>query len=518
MRKMSKLFSLILALALLMTSTFALAEEADLTMQTITLNNIQVSANGSPLLDLSGLSMSMGGGVDPATGKAIGQLSLLGGDQAAATATIATDAQKLVLNVNGLTKPLTLDLEAAMQLLTSEEMRSQIIAMMTEGMTEEQVAAFNELLAACEELGTEESMEAFTASMNAYMEKVMNITQSSVAVPEAVKHTFGEAGELDAQFIAINISEEEFAEIIKAAAEFYDSNPAVLKIVSALMKLGAEEGEAVEFTTFSDAIASEQLPPLSLTGEIYESDDGQYTDLVVNTLISGEPMSTVTALIFDDGTKSTFDMAITAEVDETYTDAEGNEVAADQPGKVEMTISGLSQPAEGFDGKTEITVTATVNDGESESAEITFWAGPDETNGDMTVLTIASGDQTIGFATASTDTHKSFSVYDDEFSFEIGFDAQSVSDVIEGQLYAKMAMGEESYEITCDVKTAAVAFSAAELDELLNADGIDVLTITEDDLTTLSSELTMVAFQAIGVLGQNVPALASLMGGLTSGN
>ena len=47
---------------------------------------------------------------------------------------------------------------------------------------------------------------------------------------------------------------------------------------------------------------------------------------------------------------------------------------------------------------------------------------------------------------------------------------------------------------------------------MLAAEGIDVMTISEEDISTLSNEALMVAMEALDVLGQNVPGLAELMG------
>ena len=91
---------MLLTLVMLLGSTAALAEEAvatDLVMQTLTLNEIQMSMNGTSIMDLSGLSLSLGGAVDPETGKGAAQLSLLGGDQAAASVNTAWDSSKAVL-------------------------------------------------------------------------------------------------------------------------------------------------------------------------------------------------------------------------------------------------------------------------------------------------------------------------------------------------------------------------------------------------------------------------------------
>ena len=130
MKKLNKIFCMLLALAMLLTSTVALAEgaAADLTMQTLTLNDIQVSMNDTPVLDLSGLSLSMGGAMDPETGKGAAQLSLLGGDQAAASVNTAWDSSKAVLTVDGLSKPLTLDIEALLAQMFSEENLNAMLA------------------------------------------------------------------------------------------------------------------------------------------------------------------------------------------------------------------------------------------------------------------------------------------------------------------------------------------------------------------------------------------------------
>ena len=50
-----------------------------------------------------------------------------------------------------------------------------------------------------------------------------------------------------------------------------------------------------------------------------------------------------------------------------------------------------------------------------------------------------------------------------------------------------------------------------ELDEMLSAEGIDITNITEEDIEILGTEATGVALQALGVLMQNVPGIATLL-------
>ena len=60
---MKKILSVMLMIAMLMTSTVALAEDT-MTVYSINLSDIQMSENDEVLMDLTGMTVSLGAGVD----------------------------------------------------------------------------------------------------------------------------------------------------------------------------------------------------------------------------------------------------------------------------------------------------------------------------------------------------------------------------------------------------------------------------------------------------------------------
>ena len=81
MKKLYKLLSLVTVLAMLLCSA-ALAEGADMTLYSATLSDIQMTVDGTPIVDLSGLSVSGGIAMDLAADRVVLQSAVLAGDQA----------------------------------------------------------------------------------------------------------------------------------------------------------------------------------------------------------------------------------------------------------------------------------------------------------------------------------------------------------------------------------------------------------------------------------------------------
>lgn len=500
MRNLNKFFCLLLTLALLLTSTVALAEtvgtEAELTMQTIALSDVQLSMNDVSILDLSGLAVSMGGALDPNTGKGAAQLSILGGDDAAASVNAAWDSSKAVLNVDGLSKPLTLDVEALMAQMFSEENLQAMLAEMMGALTEEEAAAMQEMLEALSELVSEENLNATMEGFDTYMSAVQEIAMGCMSEPTVETHTFAQIGEAEAEHITLTITNKEMAEVMKAAFAFYDSNPAFLKLINAALKLDGEDEQITSFVELSEQV---ELNDISMNADIYITEDGSDMEMVMNVLEDGEKTGTFELTAHENDDDLLMSMSVDVDVEESG-----------DPVSVNFAISVTA--SEQFEGEQEINVTLDVSD-EDGPASISLWYGPDETFGHMGTLNIVGDDETVGMAIANSDTQKIFTIYDDTSSIEMGYVSENQgAEAGEGTVYCHVDDGSDKYALSATVHTTISTISEAEIDEMLAVEGIDVMTIGEDDISTLTNEVIMVAMEAVGVLGQNVPGLSQLMG------
>ena len=70
---------------------------------------------------------------------------------------------------------------------------------------------------------------------------------------------------------------------------------------------------------------------------------------------------------------------------------------------------------------------------------------------------------------------------------------------------------EDNFYISADMTHYTETISVDEIDAILNAEGVDVLTIDDAALDTLTSELTSGMTNALIVLINNVPAISEMM-------
>ena len=501
MKTLSRIFCMLLTLVMLLGSTAALAEEAvatDLVMQTLTLNEIQMSMNGTSIMDLSGLSLSLGGAVDPETGKGAAQLSLLGGDQAAASVNTAWDSSKAVLTVDGLSKPLTLDIEALIAQMFSEENLNAMLEELLGSLSEEELAALEELFEAIGECVSEENLNATMAGYEAYMTAVSEAMMSCMSEPVAETHKFQLGGEAAAQHITLNVGPEAFNALMEAAFAFYDSNPAFIKVLNAINKLDGSEEQLTSFTDLYAQLKEVEALNFAMNMDVYASDDGANVEVLGDMLLNDEQICTYEVLV--------------NAIDESNMVVDVTVAAVEDGEQVSINCNMSVTASEVVEGETECSIAMSVDDG-SDPVSISFWFGPDADFGYMGTMNITADGENVGMAFAESDTQVIFTVYTEDSSVEVGYvtEIEGLEDG-DGLVYLTVTEGEDSYELTAAVRTTTSTISVAEIDEMLAAEGIDVMTISEEDIETLSNEALMVAMEALGVLGQNVPGLAELMG------
>lgn len=501
MKKLSRIFCMLLTLVMLLGSTAALAEEAvatDLVMQTLTLNEIQMSMNGTSVMDLSGLSLSLGGAVDPETGKGAAQLSLLGGDQAAASVNTAWDSSKAVLTVDGLSKPLTLDIEALLKQMFSEENLNAMLEELLGSLSEEELAALKELFEAIGECVSEENLNATMAGYEAYMAAVNEAMASSMSEPVAETYTFQLGGEAEAQHITVNVSPEAFNALMEAAFAFYDSNPAFIKVINAINKLDGSDEQLTSFADLYAQMKEAEALNFAMNMDVYASDDGANVEVLGDMLLDDEQICAYEVLV--------------SAVDESNVVVDVTVSAGEDDDVVAFNFNMTMTDSEVVEGETECSIAMSVDDG-YDPVSISVWFGPDADFGYMGTLNIIADGENVGMAFAESDTQNIFTIYTEDTSVEVGYVTEIEGlEPGDGMVYLTVTEGEDSYELTAAVHTTTSTISVAEIDEMLAAEGIDVMTISEEDIETLSNEALMVAMEALGVLGQNVPGLAELMG------
>lgn len=483
---MKKLFAVLLTMVMLLTSVAAMAESIPTTG--IELKDIVLKQDGEIVADLSGLSLKLAAGTDETEDNAVFTAGVYGGDQKAMSALAAFTQGKVVASVEGMSKPLTLDLSDG-----------RLIGLLTEMMSESERAGMMKVQSAVTALTSDETLMNLLMNYAAYQESVNNMLTANMTAEENVPTEFLMAdGEQNASIITITITGENMVELMKGARAFYDSEPAILDLVNGLMLLSGEDEIPSFAAILDDATIEEMYNQFDMIVTVYANDDGSLMDLDISLyddLAAAEPE-------FLGGAVLAYSLTETLDVKAVVMDNYGTDVtfglsmyeSETAPGEMEYDFYGEY---------TEDGQTTTLLNG---------WVGPDPDLGTLGNITINPDSEydAAGFAWSFDDTSCSFNVYDNYNDMTIAASEGNTADEI--NLY----FGYEEYgtlvEIECVLAAITGEVDAAELNTLAAADGIDVLNITEEDLNNIINELTMPAMGALGVLSQNVPGLAPILG------
>ena len=129
------------------------------------------------------------------------------------------------------------------------------------------------------------------------------------------------------------------------------------------------------------------------------------------------------------------------------------------------------------------------NEGTADEFTAVLWYSPDEDYDFMVGGQVDADGSTAGFAYGSGAEMKTAAVYADDTSVEAGWVAASEAGAAD-TLYLSVNDGEDNIYITADMTRYTETISVDEIDAILNAEGVDVLTIDDAALDTLMTELS----------------------------
>ena len=493
MKRMKSFLALMVALLLAANCVFALAEETTMDVSGVAIGNVQISVNDELVSDLSGLTLKLDAGQSDGGSRLAARATVMGGDEVAAQAVIAgaEEQNKFALNVTGMSKPVTLD-AAVLQQLFSEEGMQQLMDQLLAQLSDEERAAVEEMIAAITELASEEGLDGLTSAYQAYLEKVNEIMANDMTEGDTAAHEFLYSGETkDAESYVIDVPAEDFQEIMTAACEFYDSTPAFMKLVNALNKL---DGETAEITSFSDVMSEVEMPAVTLYAEVYSANDGSEVEMSYVIAMDGEDLMYLTMVIAEDGEDNILTCNVSlADEDETS-----------------FAMSFIESPNEVLDGVSDYSFVLSGNEGTADEFTAVLWYSPDEDYDFMVGGQVDADGSTAGFAYGSGAEMKTAAVYADDTNVEAGRVAASEAGAAD-TLYLSVNDGEDNIYITADMTHYTETISVDEIDAILNAEGVDVLTIDDAALDTLMTELSSGMTNALIVLINNVPAISDMM-------
>lgn len=487
MKKMHKLFSMLLAVAMLLSSVVALAEAPTAEMYFLKVGDFVVSMDGEEMVDLTGLNIELGAGATD-TGAPVVIANVNGGETTAASAQlVVTDEGKLVANLDGLSKTFTLDLAA---LMTPENIQ-KAMDMLAEMFTEEELAALGAMYTAIMTMTSEDGLVAIETAYADYMAEIEGLLIDKLAVAEAsYSFVMGEDAEVPATEITLTMDGALMNAVLEAAVKFYDNVPGVLDMINAALAL---EGEG-PVTSYGDLMEMEEveavLQDMSINLAVYESEDAVYTDVMMN-IMAGDEVA------------GSFVLGMAA--------AEDN-----LSGVLVADVDGVELQGEMAVANGEIAAHLAMVEGEETTELATLWIGPDETYGTLgsIVFMPADEDEAFGFAYGVSDEQVVINIYDAYTNIEAGG-----SDNGDGsfKLFAKVEEDGTTTEISLNAGLVVEEIDASFINELAAAEEINIVdlvngTANEEDLAALENELMPIAMSALGALGQNVPGLAELLG------
>ena len=492
MKKLQKLFSVLLALAMLLTSTIALAEEAaTIPLYCVNLSDVTMSMDGEAVLDLSGMTLSLGAGLSDSGSEGLLYAAALGGDDTAAEAKVALADNKIAINVEGMSAPLTLDLA---EVLTEENIQAVIDALMAQ-FTEEELAALTKIYGAIMELTSEEGMAALTTGYETYLAEVETIITENMTMSEGVSNAFvvGPEEEISSTLVTITLDGDAMCTLMESVAKMYDSSPAIIELVNGLLML---EGEDVQITSYSELLEIEslrtELQDTLVTVGVYVSDDydNGYIDVVATVSEADEDLMNI---VFGIGVVEDVRVIMLA------ADEYGSEIYAD----FSMVES------ETYAGEVETSFYMSANEDGVEEELINMWVGPDPDYGTLGVVTIGPEGDSVGIAWGIGDSQIVLNIYDDYgTNMEIGF---AVTGADTADAYLLVDDGDASYEIGATLGFSIDEVPVAEVSTLANTAGVNLMTITDEEIESITGELQGILINGAMVLMNNVPGLASLM-------
>ena len=472
--KMKKFLALLLTLALLASSVLALAEEAPQTSYfavTFSDPTATITEDGEATeLDLAGLTLTLetlSAGEDGAF-----VLTLGGPEDVALSATAKVENGSLILAVDGVSKALSLDLEALMnEALASmtEEERAQLSALLEGDVT----GAFD----------LEGMLESFRAKL----------TVEEYAETQEVEFLDGAQA---ASGMKIDIPREALDELL------------------ALIDQG-EEMYDYDFDDFDDEYDDDDL---------YEQEDDPQPDSVVMELWQAEDRLNLRADILvkmDDGSEIPATALVALTEDEQsgrFTLSSGNALLTD--GSFATDEHGLTVNATFYDeddGEAEGTLTFTAGDAQSEEG-----GAYDATS--VTLVIAETDGETLSMELFLRDAEEaqsySFSLFADDAAFVLGYDGTPGADAnsTDGVIYLYVSddeNGDDGIAMKVDVQTVS-GTTDAPLPDLSGHEmvGMDELEAIAEDSVAMGEVMTVLG-KMMSELGK-IPLLNALFTGMTA--
>ena len=236
------------------------------------------------------------------------------------------------------------------------------------------------------------------------------------------------------------------------------------------------------------------MPAVTLYAEAYSATDGSEFEMSNTITMDGEDLVYVTLVVTQDGEDNvlTCNVAL-ADEDETS-----------------FTMTFVESPNEVLDGVKDYAFVLSGDEGTDDEFTAVLWYSPDEDYDFMVGGQVDADGSTAGFAYGTGAEMKTVATYADDMSIEAGWFAASEAGAAD-TLYLSVNDDEDNFYISADMTYYTETISVDEIDAILNAEGVDVLTIDDAALDTLTTELSSGMTNALIVLINNVPAISEMM-------
>lgn len=495
MKKMCKLLSLLLAVMMLLTST-AVAE-GGIPMAYAELSDIEIIMDGESLMDLSALKLKLGAGASE--NELAVTADLYAGEVNAASAVLGMAENVLVGNVEGMSVPVQLA-------LTEENLAAMTVAFEQGFMgefNEEEQAALQMIFTAVQQLAEGDTTEEYAAASEAYMNDLMTLLSDKMTVEESTNTFYADmSGEEQAATITtIVLNGEDMVVMLEGAIKMYETNPAFMDLLNGCLMLEGEQPIESLSAMMDDesraALAEEMLDGGVAVIDVYMNEDGTLIDIVLNVVDDAEADDPAVLATVDIGVGVTDSVIFVMQV----ADEDGDGIYAQFD----------SVPSEEFAGEMETSVYMEETDGDETETLLSAWIGPDPDFGTLYTVALMPDSEydMVGLAMGIADGQYIFSMYDNDVSMEMGYIGESET---EGLVYLSMDDGAAVMELSAAVTLTTGEYPLEKLSKLAKADGIDLMTATEEDFTPIVGDLQLVLINAAAALVSAVPDLGVLMG------
>ena len=540
MNGLKRLLTMALAMLLLILPA-AMAEENTATAHTLTISNIAVNAAGVDLLDLEGLSVEM---TAADTGDAVEfVLRLLGGEDAAAEGYALFDGRELVLGADGLSSAYALPLEKMMgddiapalqlfaEMLSEDTLIGLVNAVVAPFVSlaenamatqvDEGVQTIDHTVGQVEMQGytytiTGDMLREFAESLEMGLKDIPVFSQLVIgagAAPDAYNDEKasmgGDLDGIDGEYtITIWMATDEAGMPIIREEGRLELSDGAAALTSEVTVDGYAEGADYVYTGWgeSTAVGVEESAKVDVSARIINfvsaasSGDlsGLGLEMDMTAGYAGE-LTQATTLFYHP-------MGYDAQSADRATFALNMELTSAEDVAESFSAEGYYSPADGvnylydeFYGLMQFSAA-----GQTQTAEVTVQTQH------------ADGYEYYGAQIAASDPYSGAQSF--YFTYEGDYTENALgSEDNAGVLTLGATMGYEgsavNYAVTADVSMTHAAVDPASL-PAPTGETVDLLMLDEKGYEQLASEGSLLAMRLVGTLGQNVPGLAQILGGI----